>query len=408
MNPSRIQLATYAASISLFVLLFELLSFVTFKYGIIEQGVFRGVIAVSKEEFGEYLEERDDDLGWPTKAALTQRHEGNGFRKSPELKLISNDKPPCLAVYGDSFAFGDEVSDTEAWPNQLARILGCKVLNYGVPAYGTDQALMRFEKLHSGKYPALMTFIDGDLGRNRNQVRGIWDGQINVRQSKPRFLARDESINTPSGLEKIALPINRYEELGSLMGGESLGNILEHEAYLPDSSIESSITPSFPYSISILKFARNKLITGISSFRNIAGKQDILTRFRLGLKEFTPPQIFMSKASISLQGLILERFLHDCNERGIRCGILRLPKLKEVQFDYENPHIISELKESKLIREHIVELNMDCFDGEFAARDVSKTEIIRQKMPSGHYNPIANQVMAACISKAEDLPVFSD
>ena len=47
-----------------------------------------------------------------------------------------------LAV-GDSFTFGDRVSDHETWPAQLERLTGRQVLNAGVFGYGVDQAYLR-------------------------------------------------------------------------------------------------------------------------------------------------------------------------------------------------------------------------------------------------------------------------
>ena len=194
--------AAYTFLIAFFCIVLESFSLVAFKADILKNRVFKGVKNLTENEFNKYLEERDHELGWPTKSRLAQKHTGNGFRKSPALELISNEQPPCLAVYGDSFAFGDELSDADAWPNQLTQIFGCKVLNYGVSAYGTDQAVMRFEKLHPDGAPALMTFIDLNLMRNRNQARGISKGLINVSRTKPIFVENSDSASTPSRLKK--------------------------------------------------------------------------------------------------------------------------------------------------------------------------------------------------------------
>ncbi len=398
MEPSKSPLPAYIFSIVLFVSLFEVSSFVVFKLGLLEQMVFRGTGSISTEEFKKYLEDRDEKLGWPTKTVLAQRHEGNGYRKSPALKSFGNDKPPCLAVYGDSFAFAEEVSDANAWPDKLSGILGCKVLNYGVGAYGTDQALMRFEALHPDGVRALMTFIDADLERNRNQVRGLWNGIIELRRSKPRFLERNDPDSARSDLETIGLPINNYEDVASLQNSENLNNVLKHEFFLPDTSVWSAVTPSFPYSYSALKLVRNILIKNkIAGYRNLAGKQDFITRMKIAVSKIAPAAVSRNDVSIRLQTLILTRFLRVCKEKHIRCGILRLPDLAEVQFQYEDSHVLNELKAVEVIREHILELSMDCLHREFAARNVSKNEIMSEKMPGAHYSSVANQVLAVCL-----------
>lgn len=55
---------------------------------------------------------------------------------------------PILAV-GDSYTFGDEVSDWETWPAQLQKLSGRRVINGGVFGYGIDQAFLRARRLLS-------------------------------------------------------------------------------------------------------------------------------------------------------------------------------------------------------------------------------------------------------------------
>ena len=63
-------------------------------------------------KFAEYLARRHPVLGWPA---------GEGFtpRRAPESERRA-DKPALVSLYGESFTFGSEVSDDEAWGNRLA------------------------------------------------------------------------------------------------------------------------------------------------------------------------------------------------------------------------------------------------------------------------------------------------
>jgi hypothetical protein len=72
-----------------------------------------------------------------------------------------------LAV-GDSFTFGDGVSDEETWPAQLEEMTGLPVANGGVFGYGLDQIVLRAEKLVSVYRPSLLvvSFIFDDVSRN--------------------------------------------------------------------------------------------------------------------------------------------------------------------------------------------------------------------------------------------------
>jgi lysophospholipase L1-like esterase len=93
---------------------------------------------------------------------------------------------PILAV-GDSFTFGDEVSDGETWPAALEHFTGKQVLNGGVSGYGFDQTVLRAEELASKDKPAaiVVSFIADDV--RRTEMRRLWSAD------KPYFdLAGDK------------------------------------------------------------------------------------------------------------------------------------------------------------------------------------------------------------------------
>jgi hypothetical protein len=98
----------------------------------------------------------------------------DGFRSN------GSEPPPVPAdvlVVGDSFTFGDHVSDNETWPACLERKLGRGVDNGGVYGYGTAQALRRASlKLAEKSYTSLVlsTLVDpsdGDFQRDRLSFR---------------------------------------------------------------------------------------------------------------------------------------------------------------------------------------------------------------------------------------------
>jgi hypothetical protein len=80
---------------------------------------------------------------------------------------------PSILAVGDSFTFGDQVSDQHTWPAQLEAILGARVINAGVYAYGIDQAVLRAELLAPLRRPDLvvLSFIPGDILRATVSVR---------------------------------------------------------------------------------------------------------------------------------------------------------------------------------------------------------------------------------------------
>src|SRR5262249_6230514 len=52
-----------------------------------------------------------------------------------------------IEIFGDSFAFGVDVADSDTYAAQLERRAPeFEVLNFGVPGYGLDQCLLRFRQ----------------------------------------------------------------------------------------------------------------------------------------------------------------------------------------------------------------------------------------------------------------------
>lgn len=96
-----------------------------------------------------------------------------------ENKLRSNGnknfraKRPLILAVGDSFTFGDEVSDDETWPAILERLSHATVLNGGVFAYGLDQIVLRAETLSETYSPdvLIISFIPEDIDRCEFSVR---------------------------------------------------------------------------------------------------------------------------------------------------------------------------------------------------------------------------------------------
>ena len=78
-------------------------------------------------------------------------------------------------MYGDSFAWSDEVDADHAWPNVLARSIQCRVDNFGVRGYGTDQAYLRYrQNLAAAKETApivVIAVMTENVIRNVNQHR---------------------------------------------------------------------------------------------------------------------------------------------------------------------------------------------------------------------------------------------
>jgi hypothetical protein len=92
-----------------------------------------------------------------------------GFRGTREFPLERSSGSFRIAVLGDSFTFGDEVSDDETYPSQLQALLPkAEIINMGVHGYGHDQMLLLFEDEGIGYRPDLVIlgFVAPDMHRN--------------------------------------------------------------------------------------------------------------------------------------------------------------------------------------------------------------------------------------------------
>jgi hypothetical protein len=108
--------------------------------------------------------------GWHGKLTIRK----DGFRSN------GSEPPPLptdVLVVGDSFTFGDRVSDNETWPACLERKLGRGVDNGGVDGYGTAQALRRASLTLAKKsyttivLSTLVESRDGDFERDTLSFR---------------------------------------------------------------------------------------------------------------------------------------------------------------------------------------------------------------------------------------------
>lgn len=120
----------------------------------------------------------DPTLGWRrtpltahlfTESGTTINTDTQGARVIPNAA-----GPVSIATYGDSFTEGLEVDDAETWQAYVAYATGTRVLNYGVSAYGPDQALLALEAnpergIHSPI--VILAMINENLNRMMNTFR---------------------------------------------------------------------------------------------------------------------------------------------------------------------------------------------------------------------------------------------
>lgn len=113
------------------------------------------------------------------------RIDAHGLRSTGEPDAAG---APAIVAVGDSYTFGQDVGDEDAWPAQLQRLTGHRVLNGGVSGYGFDQIVLRAEQLAGLYNPSVIVvgFIADDVRRNEMR-RLFW-------HDKPWFAIENDAL----------------------------------------------------------------------------------------------------------------------------------------------------------------------------------------------------------------------
>ena len=124
---------------------------------------------------------------------------GHGLRSAPlnvpKARLAGVRR---VLVVGDSLAHGDELPWGETWCARLQEGLGAgqEIWCGAVPGYGTDQALLRLERLLPVIEPevVILGVYRQNLLRNLTFFRSLQHPRTGIPWSKPRFVLRDGEL----------------------------------------------------------------------------------------------------------------------------------------------------------------------------------------------------------------------
>jgi hypothetical protein len=142
---------------------------------------------VHKNEFDRFVGSGffDPQLGWnnPQQPLETVRtncagneikyHYEHGARLTPGL--VSGKEE--IALFGESYTFGEEVADNLTIASVLTQKYGLPAINYGVNAYGPLQALEKFKSLHSNERvfkTAVLIIMHENVWRVVNSFKPIY------------------------------------------------------------------------------------------------------------------------------------------------------------------------------------------------------------------------------------------
>lgn len=157
------------------------------------------------------------ELGWTHKA--WGRHgldnaNGQGIRSDEDYSLHAASGVLRLATFGGSFVYGADVDCGETWQAMMEKDhSGVEALNFGVSAYGTDQALLRYrlEGMAFDPDVVVLGFINENRLRNFSTFRPFYHPSTGLPLGKPRFLLKD------GGLVLVPNPFQSLEDYRRLL-----------------------------------------------------------------------------------------------------------------------------------------------------------------------------------------------
>jgi len=225
---------------------FEVCSYYILNNYFVGRGLVYNPAKITQRSFDEYLAQRHPLLGWLQ--GKSQRHERDtiGSRLIPAFPDPEINKS-CVSIYGDSYTWSNRTTPAEAWSNQLSILLGCRVSNFGITGYGTDQAYLRFlsNTNDTSKIVILNHFVF-DILRNVNQYWGVRiSNQVTKFQFKPRFI-----LDENNSLKLVKIPDLNLIQFEELQSNPEL--YLKHDYFLPNSHYGSQFM-KFPYTFVLLK-----------------------------------------------------------------------------------------------------------------------------------------------------------
>lgn len=361
----------------------EFMAYLVGKYGILQS---RGSylladpnVVMSEKEIEKYFSKRDSVLGWPSSKHFgSGDFDTSGARPSP---VFPHSGSAHVSLYGDSFTYGTDVDHEHAWGNLLARLIGHRVANYGVPGYGPDQAFLRFRNnVDDGSKIVILGFIGADLIRLLNQDRRLIGNQGGGLLLKPRFI-----LNENQQLTLIPIPpITPDLTQDYLRNSEKY---LKHEWFLPGSEYGGAIF-EFPYMLSIAQALTKQ--RAIDFYLNKPGWMEYFT------------EAHASQALPLLFGII-SAFDELAAARDKQLRFVILPSA--IHLMYQKANKVSPVR---LLTERLTEKEISFLDltvpilRELEGKEICQIFINTYMLNDcgGHYNEVGNEIVAKIIERA--------
>ena len=344
----------------------EIVSFFFIKFFLVNYGIIYDHNV--DKNYESYLKFRHQILGWDSSQAQDSEKlfDNHGARKdyssNAELK-------PCIDVYGDSFTYGYYKKAEKAWPSLLSGLVNCRVRNFGVGGFGSDQAYIKFKINKNHSNIVFLNHLSENIIRNVNQYRNFIYPSSSYR-FKPRYVLKDNK------LKLIPLPKISKEEISDYLLNPH--KYLKHEYFIPNGPSGIQYW-NFPYTLRVLK-----------SFKHWHIKQKIKN---IDAKYSNFYDENHSSDGLNLTFEIMSDFYKTSKSKGLKPIITVFPTCKDLMF-YE--------KNNKLPYENLInmfkEKNYNFIDLGVKFINKSKGNFNKYFQEcSGHYNEKGDALVAQII-----------
>lgn len=290
----------------------------------------------------------------------------------------------CGSAYGDSFVGGAEVADDQGWVEQLSHLLGCRIANYAVGGYGTDQAYLRFREVRDNSPVVILGINPNNVEDNINQYDGLLGSALVPTAVKGRFL-----VDSFDRLQWLPQP--HVDRDGFVALNRNPTETLPHSYFLPDTP-DGPLIARFPYTATLARVAR------VPRLRNF------LVR-RTGWSELYAAD--HPSGALRLMTSICQAFAELAKTRGQRPLIVMLPIAESFreqanygQFEYAP--LVAALKAKGIEVFDPGAAMIDSLAGrsscEFFTHPHPYTAWLTSPVPcGGHYSVVANTTIASLV-----------
>ncbi|MFP8877973.1 MAG: hypothetical protein VCE43_00125 [Myxococcota bacterium] len=264
------------------------------------------------------------------------------------------------------------MSHSIAWGNQLSQRLNCRVSNFGVKGYGTDQAYLRFRHNTSDdSQVVILGYFSDNIVRNVTRNFSFLYPSKNL-GLKPRFILDDDQ-----SLKLLRIPRFPIDELKRVADSR---HVLAND-YLAPGGPAGNFVVRFPYTVGVLR--------AFGQFRVKANRARL--PFWAEFYEWYHPS-----RALQITTQIIRAFVEDATESGRDPIVVFFPSSLDFEAYRKNKRWIYEPLIDRLRKHDVQVLNIGSALMPFIrSRDPCS---LYTKCPVGHFNRPGSELIARIVA----------